>query len=636
MSDSKVPVQRTSEDLLPQQREELRRVFPEACTEGGVDFDKLREALGEFVDDAPERYSFSWAGKRDAKRLLQMPTRATLLPVPDQSLDWDTTANLFIEGENLEVLKLMLKPYYGRVKMIYIDPLYNIGKDFIYSDDYRDPLGGYLEQTGQVAGQGDETHRNTISSGRRHSGWLSMMYPRLWLARQLLCEDGVIFISIDDNEVHNLRMLMNEVFGEENLLAQLVWVLSTTTQAGHFTRAHEYVLAFGKDKAALPNFPVWEPGNIVHGALKRISRANPASDIDFPAGIDFEGENAVFEGELGGSEKQTIVTDRMVFENGKLKSPVRLRAGWAMRNQLLSWLEGKPTYDTKGQRVVRFFFSRGGILCYEKERGTLNPRTVLNDVGDTKDGSKAVEELFGRSVMDYPKSPGLLKFLCKLVTRSDDLILDLFAGSCTTAQAVLELNRKDGDGGNRRFIMVQFPEPSEDPEFPTIADMGKERIRRVIARMKEKHQDKQDLADREGPEDLGFRVFKLAESNYRNWPGVDAENTDDLPEDYARQMELHTDGLVDDWEPPAVIAEVALKEMGFGLAYAVEALGESLWRVTDSDTDRCLYISLADDVGLADLESLKLDRETVFVCRATALDDTTAGNLQLQCRLRVI
>ena len=634
MPDRPSHVTALSSDIMSARMEKLRELFPEAIGEDGLDFDKLRATLGDFVDDAPERYTFSWAGKRDAIRLLQMPTRATLLPTPEEALDWDTTANLFIEGENLETLKLLLRPYYGRVKMIYIDPPYNTGNDFIYPDDYRDPLGAYLEQAGQVAGQGDETHRNRITSGRRHSGWLSMMYPRLWLAHQLLRDDGVIFVSIDDNEVHNLRMLMNELFGEENLLAQLIWVLSTTTQAGHFTRAHEYVLAFGKDKAALPNFPLWEPGNIVHGALKRISRANPASDIDFPAGLDFEGDSAVFEGELGGSEKQIVLSERMVFENGKLKHPVRLRAGWAMRNQLLSWLEGKPTYDTKGQRVVRFFFSRKGILCYEKERGTFNPRTVLNDVGDTKGGSAGLEQLFGRSVMDFPKPPSLLAFLCKLVTRSDDVSLDFFAGSCTTAQAVLELNREDG--GNRRFIMIQLPEPTENPEFPTIAEIGKERIRRVIARMEEEDQSKAEPAEHERPEDLGFRVFKLALSNYRNWAGVAAEDTADLPDDYARQMELYADGLRDGWEPGAVIAEVSLKEAGFGLGYAVKTLGESLWRVTDRDTDRFFYIILSDEVHLEDLEPLGLDKETLLVCRATALDDTTAGNLQLQCRLRVI
>ena len=201
----------------------LQGLVPEAFSEGKIDFEKLRAALGELVDDAPERYAFSWAGKRDAMRLLQTPTRATLVPAPEESLDFDATHNLFIEGDNLEVLKLLYKPYFGRVKMIYIDPPYNTGNDFIYPDDYRDPLGQYLELTGQQDAEGNLLTSNPETSGRYHSAWLSMMYPRLFMARQLLREDGVIFVSIDDHEAYNLRMLMNEIFGEENFVESFVW-----------------------------------------------------------------------------------------------------------------------------------------------------------------------------------------------------------------------------------------------------------------------------------------------------------------------------------------------------------------------------------------------------------------------------
>jgi adenine-specific DNA-methyltransferase len=218
--------------------------------------------------------------------------------------------------------------------------------------------------------------------------------------------------------------------------------------------------------------------------------------------------------------------------------------------------------------------------------------------------------------------------------RENDIVLDFFAGSCTTAQAVLELNREEG--GDRRFIMVQMPEPTGVPDLPTIAEVGKERIRRVIARMRAEDTRKLDVSTRETPEDLGFRVFRLAPSNYRNWTGIDARDETDLAEEYARQMDLFIDALVDGWEPSAVIAEVALKEAGFGLNYAVEMLGDDLYRVSDPDTDRSFYLSLAQDVQLSDVEPLGLTAETLFVCRAMALDDTTAGNLQLQCRLKVI
>ena len=249
----------------------------------------------------------------------------------------------------------------------------------------------------------------------------------------------------------------------------------------------------------------------------------------------------------------------------------------------------------------------------------------------------------GEDLFITPKPVRLLRRILDVAgddADADDIILDFFAGSCTTAQAVLELNREDG--GNRRFIMVQLPEPTGREDFPTIADIGKERIRRVIQRMQEAPKDKAqgnlDLEKRDTPEDLGFKVYKLAESQFRNWPGVKADNTTDLPQDYARQMELYSDGLADGWQPEAVIAEVAMKEAGFGLNCRVEAIAgkDGLWRVTDPELGREFVISLADRLGMEDLDGLELTEETLFVCRATALDDTTAANLELQCRLRVI
>jgi adenine-specific DNA-methyltransferase len=227
MSDIKVkrqPVERTSPDIAAEQLDRLRQIFPEVFSEGKVDFDKLRATLGENVATGPERFSFGWAGKQQAISLLQTPSHATLLPCPEESIHFDTTGNVFIEGDNLEVLKLLYKPYFGRVKLIYIDPPYNTGQDFVYPDNYADPLATYLQLTGQMDADGNLLTSNPETSGRYHSAWLSMMYPRLFLARQLLREDGVIFLSIDDHEVHHLRLLMNEVFGEENFVAHIVWL----------------------------------------------------------------------------------------------------------------------------------------------------------------------------------------------------------------------------------------------------------------------------------------------------------------------------------------------------------------------------------------------------------------------------
>jgi len=621
MPDKPPHVADLSPDTIGPRMEALRDLFPEALTEARLDFAKLRAALGDFVDDTPERYSFSWAGKRDAIRLLQLPSRATLLPAPDESLDWDTTQNLFIEGENLEALKLLLRPYYGRVKMIYIDPPYNTGNDFVYPDDYRDPLGAYLEQTGQVKGQGDQTHRNQITSGRKHSGWLSMMYPRLWLARQLLRDDGVIFISIDDNEVHNLRMVMNEVFGEENFVAQIAWknVYGGGAKVKHVVQQHEYVLLYARAKELigaieLPPEPEARKryterdgkfatrGPYFTQPLATTSM-DPRPNLRFP--ILWQGNEIWPDKQWQWSKarvEEALANDELVIRSDQGKWSVRYK-------QYLRDEDGN-------ERASKLFSVLNGPWT---QVGTAD---VVDLMGDNK--------LFA-----FPKPAELIGHLLSMGWRDGDaIILDFFAGSCTTAQAVLELNHEDG--GNRRFIMVQLPEPTGREDFPTIADIGKERIRRVVARMKNADTDKHDLPARDAPEDLGFRVFKLAPSTYRNWAGVDAADDADLPDRYAAQMELHGDGLADGWTPEAVIAEVALKEAGFGLGYAVEPLADSLWRVTDHDTDRSFIISLADDLRLEDVEPLGLDKETLLVCRATALDDTTAGNLELQCRLRVI
>ncbi|MCX6844301.1 MAG: site-specific DNA-methyltransferase [candidate division WOR-3 bacterium] len=246
-------VERETPSIVPEQVEKLKELFPEAVSEGKVDFDRLRQTLGEFADDRPERYSFTWAGKRDCIKLLQVPSRATLVPSPDESIDWDTTNNVFIEGENLEVLKLLYKAYYGRVKMVYIDPPYNTGKDFIYPDNYADPLDTYLRLTGQKDSEGNVLTSNPETSGRYHSSWLSMMYPRLFVARQLLRDDGVIFVSIDDNEVYNLRAAMNEVFGEENFLACFVVQSNPrgSQSVEHAAVVHEYVLFYARQTQQL-------------------------------------------------------------------------------------------------------------------------------------------------------------------------------------------------------------------------------------------------------------------------------------------------------------------------------------------------------------------------------------------------
>ena len=631
-------VTKTTPDITQEQIERLKEVFPECVSEGRIDFERLRATLGDVDALAGDNtYSFTWAGKQEAFRAIQTPSAASLAPATEESVNWDTTQHLFIEGENLEVLKLLYKSYFGKVKMIYIDPPYNTGNDFIYRDDYRQPHQAYLEKTGQTDAEGNLLRSNPETSGRYHSDWLSMMYPRLFLARQLLREDGVIMVSIDDYELHNLRLLMNEIFGEENHLSNLVWDLRSGTSAGHFTRAHEYVVAYAKSKSELPNFPSQDDTPITGRTTIRPSKLNPMSRIDFPAGMEFEGTEAVFSGTLGDAEPVKIVSGHMVFENGKLKHPVTLESAWRMRDQMISWINGEETLDSKGQRVISIYFNKHGVPWYKKERGFVNPKSVVR-AGSTKDGTMELEEIFGSRVMPFPKPSALMKYLTSIPLKPNEsaIVLDFFAGSCTTAQAVLQLNREDD--GNRRFVMVQFPEPTPEDSvagnegFKTIADIGKERIRRAIAQMEAEGGGKRNLRQEE---DSGFKVFKLAPSTFRQWEPPPGEGADAL----AQQLSFFDHGLEEGADPLHVIYEVILKE-GYSLNARIELLdldSSQVYRVTEpEDEGHFFYICLDDDVRDSTLGALSLDKETVFICLDTALDDSQKVNLSMQCLLKVI
>lgn len=332
--------------------EKLKAVFPQCFAEGKLDIDKLLSLCGEYIDNDFEKYKFEWKGKIESLKLAQKRSTGTLRPCKAESVNFDETKNLYIEGDNLEVLKLLQTAYYNKIKMIYIDPPYNTGNDFVYEDDFADPMARYKEVTQQT------TKSNAETMGRYHTNWLNMMYPRLRLAANLLADDGIIFISIDDNEVHNLRKLCDEMFGEENLIAELIWDLGTGTTAGHFTRGHEYVVCYAKRKDNISNFKNYNDGELIrHGALKKISYKNPATEITFPAGFEFEGTDAEFEGELGGSEKEYILSGKMIFKDGKLTEPVTIKAGFAMKKQVEDFIDGKEVYDTKGQKVNKFYFN---------------------------------------------------------------------------------------------------------------------------------------------------------------------------------------------------------------------------------------------------------------------------------------
>ena len=446
-----------SKDILQDNIEKIGGMFPGVVTEAkdengqlkkAINFEKLQQFLGNDIMEGNECYDFTWVGKKAAMYEVGRPTRKTLRPCPEESKNWDTTENLYIEGDNLEVLKLLQESYLGKVKMIYIDPPYNTGNDFVYRDDFAMSREQYEEEKGVYDENGDRLFRNTESNGRFHSDWCSMMYPRLVLARNLLTDDGVIFISIDDNEVDSIRKICDEVFGEVNFVALLIWKSGRTASA-HFTHQHEYVLVFAKEKSSLPLFVLRENDIVSDRTTKKPTQKNPLSRITFPKGIDFECEDKIFPDVFGGNEPIKVISGKLEAKDMKLASEVTLEAAWAMRDMIEDWLSGKDVIDQKGQKVIRFFFKNNGVLQYEKQRGTIHPPSIINGI-TTKAGSSELNKLFNDTeIFNFPKPHDLVKSFLDKVTEphNNDIVLDFFSGSATTAHAVMQLNAENGGGG---------------------------------------------------------------------------------------------------------------------------------------------------------------------------------------------
>jgi adenine-specific DNA-methyltransferase len=630
------PIASTSYHAIDDARRRLAVAFPDCVRDGTVDLDRLRELLDPASTNEPERYGLGWPGRRDAVRLLQQRTSATLVPRRDVSSRFDEPQHLLIEGENLEVLKLLHRSYHDQVKVIYIDPPYNRpgGRELVYLDNYAAPLDAYLRLTGQLDDEGNVTVSNAESQGRRHSQWLSMMYPRLKIAQQLLAQNGLIFASIDDHEGAALRFLLDEIFGEANRVAELIWVLGSGPTAGHFLRSHETVLCYARDKEMVPNFEFrGEDKPLRASALKKISRENPPSEITFPAGIDFEGSDAIFAGTMGREITQSVVGGEMRFVQGKLAAPVTLLAGWAMRNQIESWLRGDETRDTQGQRLLRLYFNSNGMLNYEKERSIERPRTVIQDAGSTADGSSDIKSLgLDPAIFDFPKPVALIEKFIRLATdpSGGDLVLDFFAGSGTSAHAVARLNANDG--GNRRSISVQIDEPTPSDSiarasgYARLSDITRARIAAAFAVL---HKEAGAIAR--------LRVLHLAPSNFRPWNQPSEPTADAL----RAQLDLAIDRLRPSATPEDIAFEIALRE-GYGVEITLEPVGndaDRLWRVRDNRaliaagdrgaTPRYFFLSLAAPLDVERLVALGVTRADLLVCQDSALDDTTAANLEL-------
>ncbi len=517
-------------NIMQDQLDKLKELFPEVFTEGKIDWEKLRLTLGkENVEIQNERYVLNWAGKTEAFKVLQQSTTATLQPVADESINFDSTDNIFIEGENLEVLKVLQKAYYGKIKCIIIDPPYNTGNDsFIYPDNFKEGRDAYLKRIGEKDEEGylmkeGMFRKNSRDNGHYHSNWLSMMYPRLFLAKNLLKEDGVIFVHIDDNEVHNLRMLMNEIFGEENFVAQFIWKRRQNVDSRSKNGAsidHEYILGFR----------ISEKGQI-RGADKDMNKyTNPDNDP---------------KGDWMSADMTGLATiDQRPNLHYDLEDPL---TGIIYSCPPTGWrYEPKRMKELIRNSEVLFPNNPEGRPRRKKYANDLESEftgfsTILNSVFNTQ-GTRELRDIFeGKEYFDFPKPKELLKSLIEQGSiKPNEIILDFFAGSGTTAQAVLELNKEDG--GNRKYILVQLPEVCDEGSeafkagYKTIADISKERIRRVIRKIeKERQANKNLLSEIEENKnlDLGFKVFKLSPSNFKIWRGDEITR-----ENLAEQLEI--------------------------------------------------------------------------------------------------
>jgi len=531
-----------SMDIEAAEREKLQSVFPQCFTEGRLDIDKLLNLCGEYITDDFEKYEFKWKGKSECLQLAGKRSTGTLRPCPEESVDWENTRNLYIEGDNLEVLKLLQTSFYRKVKMIYIDPPYNTGNDFVYADDFADPLARYREVTQQT------TKSNPETMGRFHTNWLNMMYPRLRLAANLLRDDGVIFISIDDNEVHNLRKLCDEVFGEENFVAELVWerAYAPKNDAKYISNSHDYVLMYVK------SVEIFQIGRLPRTEEANARYHNPDND---PRGVWKPSDMSV----------KTYNADcdySITTPSGRVVEPPTGRCWSLSKNAFLERLQDNRIYfgeDGNSVPCIKRFLT-------ELKFDGMAPTSIMfyKDVGHSQEGAKEVTALLEAGAFDGPKPIRLLNRLLTLAnTDKDSIILDFFSGSATTAHAVMQLNAEDG--GNRRYICVQLPEVTDEKSeafkagYQNICEIGKERIRRAGAKIKSEQNGQVKLGETEkAPLDTGFRVFKLDSSNLKIWDDspLTGENAAML---FEQRMLDYLDVLVPGRTAAEVVYEVMLK-----------------------------------------------------------------------------
>ena len=602
-----------SANAVAENLERLKTLFPETFTEGSVDFDVLRQLLGDSVDESDEKFGLNWHGKRRARQLALTPSTGTLRPCPDESVDWDTTRNLMIEGDNLEVLKLLQKSYAGKVKLIYIDPPYNTGKEFVYPDDFKDGIRNYLKLTEQVDEANGKLTSNPETSGRFHSDWLSMMYPRLKAARNLLSKDGFVLISIDENEESRLRIMCDELFGPENFLSTICWrrKKESSNDGRGFAVKGEFIVAFRRSDEAYPQrLPLGE---------SYLTSSYRAPTDDYPEGRWRPVPIAVSKGHQSGGYKYEIKTPNGTVHDRTWLYPER---------SFLELVSQKRIYWGKNDDGIP-----QRVMYASESNGTL-PDNIWLDVATNKEGKNEATELFDADVFDTVKPVGLIDHMLAICADPDALVLDFFAGSGTTGQAVMERNL--ADNGSRRYILVQLPErldPNNKRQTvaadycaslgrdSTLAELTKERLRRAARRL--------TAENLQYAGDLGFRVFRLDTSNFRAW--------DPRPDDLDGSLLAGLDHIEPGRTEQDILTELLLK-LGLDLCVPTETrtiAAKQVYSVGAGTLMACLDEAISlDDVeplgqGIAEwYNALSPAGEATVVFRDSAFaDDVAKTNL---------
>lgn len=572
--------------------EQLKQIAPEAFADGKIIWENLQEALGEFVDDEnenTEHFGLFWPGKREARKNASTVSLGTLIPSQSEGLIEKTSDNIFIEGENLEVLKLLQKSYANRIKMIYIDPPYNTGNDFIYDDNFSESIDEYLKRTGQLDEEAKPISANTKADGRFHSKWLSMMYPRLRLSRNLLKDDGIIFISIDDNEAHNLKALMNEIFGEENFIANIAWRRTDNQpNIGAFARVKEYVLIYSKSKFDMS----FNKLGLTEKAIKEYR---------------YDDDEGKF--------RRGILLDKT---RGRHFYDVTTKNGNTLNGP---WMINEDDF-IKLDKIGGIYWTSGGEeqpyskIYLHKSKGQIPNDFWGIEYGTNQRASGEIENIFGKRYFDFPKPTSLIKNLIKLGSDDEDIILDFFSGSGTTAHAIIDIN--DEEKTNRKFICVQLPELVDEKHiafkdgYKTISQIAIDRIKRVI---------------KKNNNEVGFKIYSLHHSSFKPWKNYTGTEIKELE----NLFENNTSPLVDDWKPENLISEIVLIE-GFPLDSKIEEINNYktniIKQVSSEFCDHKLLVCLDEKIDENTIKSLKLSDNDIFICLDIAISDKDKVTLQ--------